>query len=117
MSTRTGRSRGPASLDDAFRKNLESAPRFGNPLLVQVCFPAARGEASGPASGLQTVVGVSLQGTVLPSGLCEKGFPGSPAVRTQRFFTAGAVQLVPGWGPKIPQAARHSPKRKAGIKL
>lgn len=28
-------------LDDAFRKNLESALRFGNPLLVQVC-------ASGP---------------------------------------------------------------------
>lgn len=25
-------------LDDAFRKNLESALRFGNPLLVQVCF-------------------------------------------------------------------------------
>lgn len=24
-------------LDDAFRKNLESALRFGNPLLVQVC--------------------------------------------------------------------------------
>lgn len=29
-------------LDDAFRKNLESALRFGNPLLVQVCvFPAS----------------------------------------------------------------------------
>lgn len=26
-------------LDDAFRKNLESALRFGNPLLVQVCAP------------------------------------------------------------------------------
>ncbi|MEQ2206745.1 Cytoplasmic dynein 1 heavy chain 1 [Xenoophorus captivus] len=26
-------------LDDAFRKNLESALRFGNPLLVQVEFP------------------------------------------------------------------------------
>ena len=26
-------------LDDAFRKNLESALRFGNPLLVQVCVP------------------------------------------------------------------------------
>lgn len=27
-------------LDDAFRKNLESALRFGNPLLVQVCLAA-----------------------------------------------------------------------------
>lgn len=35
-------------LDDAFRKNLESALRFGNPLLVQVCAPAARGKAFGP---------------------------------------------------------------------
>ena len=26
----------PSFLDDAFRKNLESALRFGNPLLVQV---------------------------------------------------------------------------------
>lgn len=34
-------------LDDAFRKNLESALRFGNPLLVQVCASAARGKAFG----------------------------------------------------------------------
>lgn len=33
-------------LDDAFRKNLESALRFGNPLLVQVCAP--RGAAPAP---------------------------------------------------------------------
>lgn len=34
-------------LDDAFRKNLESALRFGNPLLVQVCAPLS---SSHPAS-------------------------------------------------------------------
>lgn len=42
-------------LDDAFRKNLESALRFGNPLLVQVCASLPpEGRPLGRASCLQT---------------------------------------------------------------
>lgn len=42
-------------LDDAFRKNLESALRFGNPLLVQVCVYLS---PSDPASDMEFLLGL-----------------------------------------------------------